>query len=66
MKILGRERQREGVILVLHFINFIAISEDIVGTKAGEGDMFTDDPIRLKKGNTERWRREWGGGEIAG
>ena len=48
---------KEEVILVLHFINFTAISEDIAESKAREGDMFTGDPIRLRKGNTEGWRK---------
>lgn len=53
----GREKWNEGVILVLHFINSTVISGDIVESRAGEGDMLTGDPIRLKRGNTQRWRK---------
>lgn len=53
----GGSGRKEGVTPALHFINFTAISDDIVESKAREGDMLTGDPIRLKRGNTERWRK---------
>lgn len=56
-KICGRERWKQGVILVLHFINFTVISENIVESKAREGHMLTGDLLRLKRDNTERWRK---------
>lgn len=46
------------VILPPLFINFNAIREDILEAKARKGNVLTDDPIRLEKGNTERRRRK--------
>lgn len=47
---------------MLHFINFRAISENMVESKDGEGNKLADDPIRMKRGNTvdlEEGRNDW-------
>lgn len=46
------------IIISAYFINFTAISNDILEAKARKGNMLTNDPIRLEKGNTERRRRK--------
>lgn len=47
---IGKKRQEEGVVLVLCFINFLAISGGVAERK--DKETFTGDPSRLKEGNT--------------